>query len=179
MTSGTLGASNGVTFVFSPPTLTVTTKLCKTGGGTLALGCDTIGAGTAFAVEEGYVKALSAGCCTNLDLVVSAGAGIKADLAPANATVAAKGLIAKSIQPAEAGGTILAAVDMPEGDEPKFSAVICTVPSSQADLSTTLKAAKIHGYTGRIEKDAETYASEDLVTYTATWVKEGFTVIFR
>ena len=69
--------------------------------------------------------------------------------------------------------------DMPEGDEPKFSAVICTVPSTQADLSTTLKAAKIHGYTGRIEKDAETYASEGLVTYTATWVKEGFTIIFR
>ena len=179
MTSGTLGASNGVTFVFAPPTLTLTNKLCKTGGGTLALGCNTIGSGTAFAVEEGYVKALSADCCTNLNLTVSAGAGIKADLAPANATVAAKGLIAKSIQPADAGGTILAAVDMPEGDEPKFSAVICTVPSSQADLSTTLKAANIHGYTGRIEKDAETFASEGLVTYTATWTKTGLTVIFR
>ena len=179
MTSGTLGASNGVTFVFAPPTLTVTNKLCKTGGGTLALGCNTIGTGTAFAVEEGYVKALSADCCTNLNLTVSAGAGIKADLAPADATVAAKGLIAKSIQPADAGGTILAAVDMPEGDEPKFSAVICTVPSSQADLSTTLMPANIHGYTGRIEKDAETYASEGLVTYTATWAKTGLTVIFR
>ena len=93
--------------------------------------------------------------------------------------MAAKGLIAKSILPAAEGGTILATVDMPEGDEPTFSAVICTVPSTQADLSTTLKAAKIHGYTGRIEKDAETYASEGLVTYTATWAKTGFTVIFR
>ena len=177
--SGTLGASNGVTFVFAPPTLTLMTKLCKTGGGTLALGCDTIGAGTAFAVEEGYVKALSAGCCTNLNLTVSAGAGIKADLAPADATVAANGLIAKSILPAEEGGTILAAVDMPEGDEPMFSAVICTVPSTQDDLSTTLKPVQIHGYTGRIEKDAETYASEGLVTYTAMWLKEGFTIIVR
>ena len=43
---------------------------------------------------------------------------------------------------------------MPEGDEPKFSAVICTVPSTQADLTGTLKAASIKGYTGRIEKDA-------------------------
>ena len=179
MVGGTLGASNGVTFVFAPPTLTLTTKLCKTGGGTLAMGCNTIGAGTAFAVEEGYVKALSAGCCTNLDLTVSAGAGIKADLAPSDETVAAKGLIAKSIQPAEEGGTILAAADMPEGDEPKFSAVICTVPSTQADLSNTLKAANIHGYTGRIEKDAETFAAEGLVTYTATWTKTGLTVIFR
>ena len=179
MTSGTLGASNGVTFVFSPPTLTVTTKLCKTGGGTLALGCDTIGAGTAFAVEEGYVKALSAGCCTNLNLAVSEGAGIKADLAPADATVAAKGLIAKSILPATEGGTILASADMPEGDEPKFSAVICTVPSTQADLTGTLKAASIKGYTGRVEKDAETFAAEGLVTYTATWTKTGFSVIFR
>jgi hypothetical protein len=68
---------------------------------------------------------------------------------------------------------------MPEGDEPKFSAVICTVPSTQADLTGTLKAANIHGYTGRIEKDAETFASEGLVTYTATWTKTGFTVIFR
>ncbi|MBQ6010282.1 MAG: hypothetical protein IJL17_17250 [Kiritimatiellae bacterium] len=64
-------------------------------------------------------------------------------------------------------------------DSCSFSAVICTVPSTQADLSTTLKAAKIHGYTGRIEKDAETFASEGLVTYTATWTKTGFTVIFR
>ena len=179
MVGGTLGASNGVTFVFAPPTLTLTTKLCKTGGGTLAMGCNTIGAGTAFAVEEGYVKALSPGCCTNLNLTVSAGAGIKADLVPADATVAAKGLIAKSILPATEGGTILAAADMPEGDEPMFSAVICTVPSTQVDLSTTLKPANIHGYTGRIQKDAETYASEGLVTYTATWSKAGFTVIFR
>ena len=179
MVGGTLGASNGVTFVFAPPTLTLASTLCKRGGGTLALGCDTIGAGTAFAVEEGYVKALSAGCCTNLELAVSEGAGIKADLAPADATVAAKGLIAKSILPAAEGDTILAAADVPEGDEPMFSAVICTVPSTQADLSTTLKAATIHGYTGRIQKDAETYASEGLVTYTATWSKAGFTVIFR
>ena len=90
-----------------------------------------------------------------------------------------KGLIAKSILPAEEGGTILAAVDMPEGDEPKFSAVICTVPSTQADLSTTLVAAPLRHYKGRIEKDAETYASEGLVTYTATWVKAGFTVLLR
>ena len=179
MPSGTLGASNGVTFVFSPPTLTLTNKLCKTGGGTLALGCNTIGAGTTFAVEEGYVKALSADCCTNLNLTVSAGAGIKADLAPADATVAAKGLVAKSILPASEGGTILAAVDMPEGGEPTFSAVICTVPSSQADLTGTLTPAYIKGYRGSISKDSETYASEGLVTYTATWVKTGLTVIFR
>ena len=125
------------------------------------------------------MKALSAGCCTNLNLAVSAGAGIKADLAPTDATVAAKGLIAKSILPAAEGGTILAAADMPEGDEPKFSAVICTVPSTQADLADTLKAASIKGYTGRVEKDAETFAAEGLVTYTATWTKTGFSVIFR
>ena len=58
-------------------------------------------------------------------------------------------------------------------------AVICTVPSTQADLSAMLKPAKLHGYTGRIQKDTETYASEGLVTYTATWVKTGLTVIFR
>ena len=66
----------------------------------------------------------------------------------------------------------------PEGDEPKFSAVICTVPSSQADLSTTLMPANLHGYKGRIEKDAETYASEGLVTYKATWFKTGLAIIF-
>lgn len=181
MVGGTLGASNGVTFVFSPPTLTLASTLCKTGGGTLALGCDTIGAGTAFAVEEGYVKALSAGCCTNLNLAVSDGAGIKADLAPADATVAAKGLIAKSILPAETGGTILVAPDIPQdfAMPPKFSVVACTVPAEQADLTDTLRAAYVSKYTGRIEKDAETFASEGLVTYTATWTKTGFTVIFR
>jgi len=180
MTSGTLGASNGVTFVFAPPTLTITTKLCKTGGGTLALGCDTIGAGTAFAVEEGYVKALSAGCCTNLDLAVSAGAGIKADLEPANATVAAKGLIAKSIQSADAGGTILVAPDIPSDfDEPQFAVVACTVPAAQADLTDTLQPAYVKGYKGSIEKDTVTYAAEGLVTYKARWLKTGLAVIFR
>ena len=181
MTSGTLGASNGVTFVFAPPTLTLASTLNKTGGGTLALGCDTIGAGTAFAVEEGYVKALSAGCCTNLNLTVTEGAGIKADLAPADATVAAKGLIAKSILPAAEGGTILVAPDIPQdfAMPPKFSVVACTVPAEQADLTDTLRAAYVSKYTGRVEKDAETYASEGLVTYTATWTKTGFTVIFR
>ncbi|MBO7686742.1 MAG: hypothetical protein J6V72_10170 [Kiritimatiellae bacterium] len=181
MTSGTLGASNGVTFVFAPPTLTVTTKLCKTGGGTLALGCNTIGAGTAFAVEEGYVKALSAGCCTNLNLTVSADAGIKADLAPANETVAAKGLIAKSIQPAEAGGTILVAPDLPQNFAmpPQFTVVACTVPAEQSDLAAALSPAYVKGYKGIIEKDAVTYAAEGLVTYKVTWFKTGLTVIFR
>ena len=46
------------------------------------------------------MKALSPGCCTNLNLAVSDGAGINVDLAPSDATVAAKGLIAKSILPA-------------------------------------------------------------------------------
>ena len=181
MTSGTLGASNGVTFVFAPPRLSVTTKLCKTGGGTLALGCDTVGGGRTFAVKEGYVKALSAGCCTNLNLTVTEGAGIKADLAPADATVAAKGLIAKSILSAEAGGTILVAPDIPQdfAMPPKFSVVACTVPAEQADLTDALRAAYVSKYTGRIEKDAETFASEGLVTYSATWTKTGFTVIFR
>ena len=181
MTSGTLGASNGVTFVFSPPKLSVTTKLCKTGGGTLALGCDTVGGGRTFAVKEGYVKALSADCCTNLNLTVSAGAGIKADLVPANATVAAKGLIAKSILPAAEGGTILVAPDLPQdfAMPPQFTVVACTVPTEQADLTDTLRPAYVSKYTGRIEKDATTFAAEGLVTYTAKWTKAGLTFIFR
>ena len=181
MTSGTLGASNGVTFVFAPPKLSVTTKLCKTGGGTLALGCETVGGGRTFAVKEGYVKALSADCCTNLNLTVSAGAGIKADLAPADATVAAKGLIAKSILPAEEGGAILVAPDLPQdfAMPPQFTVVACTVPAEQADLTDTLRPAYVSKYTGRIEKDATTYAGEGLVTYTATWTKAGLTLIFR
>ena len=114
-------------------------------------------------------------------MLSSRGAGIKADLAPADATVAAKGLIAKSILPAEAGGTILVAPDIPQdfAMPPKFSVVACTVPAEQADLTDTLRAAYVSKYTGRIEKDAETFASEGLVTYTATWTKTGFTVIFR
>ena len=180
VTSGTLGASNSVTFVFAPPTLTVANKLCKTGGGTLALGCNTVGAGTAFAVEEGYVKALSANCCTNLDLTVSAGAGIKADLAPANATVAAKGLIAKSIQPAETSGTILIEPDLPQDfDEPQFGVVACTVPATHADLTEALLPAYLKGYKATIKKNTVTHAAEELVTYTVTWTRTGTTIIFR
>ena len=179
MTSGTLGASNGVTFVFAPPTLTLTTKLCKTGGGTLALGCDTVGAGTDFAVKEGFVKALSAGCCTNLNLTVSAGAGIKVNVDAEDATVTAKGLMAKSILPETSGGKILVAVDRPESGVASFTAAVCTVPSSQADLTDALQAASMIGYTGRIEKDATTYASEGLVVYRGIWNKIGFRISFR
>ena len=95
--------------------------------------------------------------------------------------MAAKGLIAKSILPAEAGGTILVAPDIPQdfAMPPKFSVVACTVPTEQADLTDMLRAVYVSKYTGRIEKDAETFASEGLVTYTATWTKTGFTVIFR
>ena len=60
---------------------------------------------------------------------------------------------------------------------PKFAAVVCTVASSLPDLKATLNPASIKGYTGRIEKDDTTHAG--LVTYTATWIKAGFTVIFR
>lgn len=125
-------------------------------------------------------RPLSAGCCTNLDLAVSAGVGIKADLEPADATVAAKGLIAKSIQSADAGGTILVAPELPSDfDEPKFAVVACTVPAAQADLTDTLQPAYVKGYKGRIEKDAVTYAAEGLVTYKARWLKTGLAVIFR
>jgi hypothetical protein len=65
------------------------------------------------------------------------------------------------------------------GDAPKFAAVVCTVASSLPDLKTTLKPARIEGYTGRIEKDSATFAAEGLVTYTATWTKTGLTVIIR
>ena len=176
MTSGTLGASNGVTFVFAPPTLTLTGKLCKTGGGTLALGCDTVGAGTDFAVKEGFVKALSAGCCTNLNLTVSAGAGIKVNV---DAAVATKGLVAKSILPETDGGKILVAVDRPEEEVQHFSAAVCTVPSTQSDLSNALELVPIKSYCGRIEKDTDTYASEGLVVYKSTWSKQGLSIIFR
>ena len=53
------------------------------------------------------------------------------------------------------------------------------MPAEQADLTDALRAAYISKYTGRIEKDAETFASEGLVTYTATWTKTGLTIIFR
>lgn len=179
MTSGTLGASNGVTLVFAPPTLTLTGKLCKTGDGTLALGCDTVGTGTEFAVKEGFVKPLSAGCCTNLNLTVSEGAGIKVDVDAADATVAAKGLIAKSILPGTEGGKILVVVDRPEGPVLKFSAAVCTVPSSEPDLSDSLELAPIKGYSCRIKKDASTYASEGLVVYKCTWTKKGLALVIR
>ena len=180
-TSVTLGASNGVTFVFAPPTLTLGTKLRKTGGGTLALGCATIGGGTAFAVEEGYVKALSGDCCTNLDLAVSAGAGLKADLAPADPVVAAKGLVAKSILPAAEGGSILVAPDLPaDFEEPgSFTAVVCTVPASQADLSSVLTAHPVANYRGTVVKDSETFAEEGLVVYSAVWRMTGMTIIIK
>ena len=73
------------------------------------------------------------------------------------------------------------ATDLPQdfAMPPKCSGVACTVPADQADLTGTLRAAYVSKYTGRVEKDAETYASEGLVTYTATWTQTGLTVIFH
>ena len=95
--------------------------------------------------------------------------------------MAAKGLIAKSIQPAEAGGTILVAPDLPQNFAmpPQFTVVACTVPAEPADLTGTLRPTYVSKYAGRIEKDAANHAAEGLVTYTATWTKTGLTVIFR
>ena len=175
------GASNDVTFTFSPPTLTLTTSLRKTGGGTLAMGCPTIGAGSALYVDEGYVKALSADCCTNLELAVSSGAGIMVDAAPADPEVAAKGLIAKSILPAEEGGEIAVALDV-SGGKPAANEVavaICTVPAEQADLSDVLSVKGVPGFMATFSKDAETYAEEGLVTYRALWRRLGTRIIIQ
>ena len=181
VTSATLGASNDVMFTFAPPTLTLTTALRKIGGGTLAMGCATIGAGSAFAVEEGYVKALSSDCCTNLELAVSSGAGIMVDATATDPEVAAKGLIAKSILPAEAGGEIAVALDVsggkPEANE--VSVAICTVPAEQADLSDILKVKRVSGFMATLSKDAETYAEEGLVTYRAVWRRIGTRIMIR
>ena len=96
------------------------------------------------------------------------------------AILAAKGLIAKSIQSADAGGTILVAPDLPSDfDEPQFAVVACTVPAAQADLTDTLLPDYVKGYKGSVEKDAVTYAAEGLVTYKARWLKTGLAIIFR
>ena len=181
ITTAALGASNDVTFTFSPPTLTLTEKLRKIGGGTLAMGCATVGAGTVFDVEEGYVKALSATCCTNLNLTVSDGAGLKVDAAPADEEVAAKGLIAKSIQPAEEGGEIAVAIDVPDelcGTD-EFTVPVCTVPAAAPDLTGALKLKRVSGYRGEIVADSETFAADGLVTYKAKLIRMGFRLIVR
>ena len=181
ITSAALGASNDVTFTFSPPTLTLTEKLRKTGGGTLAMGCATIGAGTVFNVEEGFVKPLSATCCTNLDLTVASGAGLKVDAAPADEEVAAKGLIAKSIQPAEAGGEIAVVIDMPSeirGTD-EIAVPICTVPADVPDLTGAMKVKAPVGYSCTLVADGETYADDGLVTYKARLIRVGFRLIVR
>ena len=181
ITTAALGASNNVTFTFSPPTLTLTKKLRKTGGGTLAMGCATVGAGTAFDVEEGFVKPLSATCCTNLNLTVSDGAGLKVDAAPADEEVAAKGLVAKSIQTAEAGGEIAVVIDMPDelrGTD-EIAVPICTVPADVPDLTGALKLKRVSGYHGQIVADSETFAADGLVTYKARLIRVGFRLIVR
>ena len=103
------------------------------------------------------------------------------DAAPADPEVAAKGLIAKSILPAEAGGEIAVALDVsagkPEANE--VSVAICTVPAAQADLSDVLKVKRVSGFMATLSKDDETYAEEGLVTYRAVWRRIGTRIMIR
>ncbi len=132
-------------------------------------------------VDAGFLRAEGTNSYSTLRIAFADGTGVEVD-PEATGDVKTFGLCTlRNFAPLEAGGKVLVkpVPTFDIEDKPLFSAAVCTVPASHADLTDTLMPANIHGYTGRIKKDSETYASEGLVTYTATWTKTGFTVIFR
>ncbi len=165
--------------------------LYKEGAGTLILagevrhgyaGTNLVdGTNNRLQVDAGFLRAEGTNSYSTLRIAFADGTGVEVD-PEATGDVKTFGLCTlHDFAPLEVGGKVLVK-PVPTFDiegNPLFSAAVCTVPASHADLTDTLTPANIHGYTGRIQKDAETYASEGLVTYTATWAKTGLTVIFR
>jgi len=130
-------------------------------------------------VDEGFIRAVNTNSYSTLRISFAADAGVEVD-PESTGDVASYGIYCpRAFEPVEVGGKVLVrpVPTFEVGDAPKFAAVVCTVASSLPDLKATLNPASIKGYTGRIEKDDTTHAG--LVTYTATWIKAGFTVIFR
>lgn len=142
---GRLRVIDEATMTLKSP-LVLENKLIKDGAGTLAMGCTTTGAGTQFAVKEGYVMPLSADCCSNLDVTFSEGAGIAIDCLAAMRQGSAGGLIARSCSVEQDKTKIKVRLDNAAAAvrEPGRSLMIpiCTVAGESSDMTSDFEIQK-------------------------------------
>jgi len=174
---GSLGATAGKTFIFCPPSLTVTNTLAKTGAGTLAMGCATSAAGATFLVKEGALMPKSGSCCDTFDAVdFAAEAELAIDVAETDAVVKAKGLIAKRVTVAADGKLRIGLRNWRQAALANGVAVaaVLTVPETEPDLTDAIELVG----RGAIKKLTSS-TKDGFTTYTAEYSVSGMRVILQ
>ena len=175
--SGALGAAEGKTLRFCPPSLTVVANLVKTGLGTLAMGCVTEAAGATLGVREGYLMPLTDGCCSAFDEIIFAdGTGIALDASLADADLIGRGLVAKGVTVAD-GGKLKVELRNWKGATASSIGVkraILTVPAGTPDLTSSIELV---GRCAFKELTSETVGME--TTYYATYSRSGLMVVVQ
>ncbi len=164
----------GVTFAVKVPIYQNNT-MYKTGAGTLALGGEmTFGTNNLCRVREGGLTALSDAAVAELDCTFADGTSIV--LSPDS--TAANGFRNVTIEDAAGRVNVQLAVP-PEGIDGTVTLPICTVPATDADLTGSFALARVKHYTANLEKEDVTVDGVACKRYSAHYVREGLTILFR
>ena len=168
----------GVTFAVKVPIYQNNT-MYKTGAGTLALGGTmTFGTNNLCRVREGGMTALADAAVAELDCMFADGTAIV--LSPSS--TAANGFRKVTVEDAEGGAAGQVDVQLampPEGIDDNITLPICTVPATDADLTDNLVLTRVRHYKATLVKEAVTVGGVACTRYSAHYVKEGFTILFR
>ena len=157
--------------------LTLSGTLTKTVAGTLALGGASSGNGT-LAVQGGALKALTASCCQPFSVEMGEGTELILDLT--DATIREAGFSAASLLPSSENGKINVRIEQAELvalNRNEFEVALCTLPADAADISGNLSVTAKGYKCGSVTRAA--VPDTDLVRYTVSLSKSGFTLIFK
>ena len=174
---GSLGVVEGKTLSFNPPTLSVSGTLCKTGTGTLEMGCATEAVGATFRVQEGSLMPKSTTCCAGFDEVhFGEGTTLALDATETDAGVKAKGLQVRHVTVAQDGKLNVEVRNWQAVSENggTVTCAVLTVPDSEPDLSDVINL------TGRgAAKKLTRVTDGGFVTYVASYSIPGLSIIVR
>ncbi|MBQ6008649.1 MAG: autotransporter-associated beta strand repeat-containing protein [Kiritimatiellae bacterium] len=164
----------GVTFAVKVPIYQNNT-MYKTGAGTLALGGEmTFGTNNLCRVREGGLTALSDAAVAELDCTFADGTSIV--LSPDS--TAANGFRNVTIEDAAGRVNVQLAVP-PEGIDGAVTLPICTVPATDGDLTGNFAFVRVKHYAAKLVKEDVTVDGVPCRRYSAHYVREGLTILFR
>lgn len=168
----------GVTFAVKVPIYQNNT-MYKTGAGTLALGGEmTFGTNNLCRVREGGLTALSDAAVAELDCTFADGTAIV--LSPDS--TAANGFRNLAIEDAAGGAAGKVNVQLavpPEGIDGAVTLPICTMPATDGDLTGNFALVRVKHYSAKLVKEDVTVDGVACKRYSAHYVREGLTILFR
>jgi hypothetical protein len=163
-----------VTFAVKVPIYQNNT-MYKTGAGTLALGgAMTFGTNSLCRVREGGLTALSDAAVAELDCTFADGTAIV--LSPDS--TAANGFRNLTIEDAAGRVNVQLAVP-PEGIDGAVTLPICTVPATDGDLTGNFALVRVKHYSAKLVKEDVTVDDIACKRYSAHYVREGLTILFK